>query len=222
MHNINVYIKNRQVLELFFSTTKTISETYNFILHSSLQSLKNELELHDNVIISILDVEEDFATTLTKKYFEDTHKYIFLGVGFSKSIDEILILFESNIKGYIDLSSNSSSIMTAIEEVKSGRFYVNDYTKDKLTQTFFNSPLLQKNSKNNNTKVENSVLLLQINVLTEKEKNVCNLLCKGLSYKGIAAILGITTYTVNQKARNIFKKLKVASRAELSFKMLSL
>ena len=62
---------------------------------------------------------------------------------------------------------------------------------------------------------------ISISALTEKESKVCKLLTQGYSYKEIAEIIGYTTYTVNQKSKNIYKKLGVRSRAELSYKILN-
>jgi DNA-binding NarL/FixJ family response regulator len=44
---------------------------------------------------------------------------------------------------------------------------------------------------------------ISISALTEKEMRVCKLLTQGYSYKEIAEIIGLTTYTVNQKSKNI-------------------
>jgi DNA-binding CsgD family transcriptional regulator len=46
-------------------------------------------------------------------------------------------------------------------------------------------------------------------------------LTKGHSYKEIAEIIGLTTFSVNQKAKSIYKKIGVRSRAELSYRILS-
>ena len=60
---------------------------------------------------------------------------------------------------------------------------------------------------------------IDIEALTEKEKKVCSLLIKGLTYKEISTLLGVTVFAINQNTKSIYKKLKVRSRAELSFRM---
>ena len=41
-----------------------------------------------------------------------------------------------------------------------------------------------------------------------------------MTYKEIANLLGVTTFAINQNTKNIYRKLKVRSRSELSFKIL--
>jgi DNA-binding NarL/FixJ family response regulator len=50
--------------------------------------------------------------------------------------------------------------------------------------------------------------------LTEREKEVLGLLCKGMRSKEIAAELFLSTDTVNSHLKNIYKKLHVNSRGE--------
>jgi DNA-binding NarL/FixJ family response regulator len=52
--------------------------------------------------------------------------------------------------------------------------------------------------------------------LTEKEKEVCRLLFKGLSNKEIASVLGVTEKTIKFHVTGIFEKSGVQSRSELS------
>lgn len=52
--------------------------------------------------------------------------------------------------------------------------------------------------------------------LTEQEEKVCHLLCQGASYKQISSQLFISLNTLKFHAKNIYSKLGVAGRAELS------
>ena len=56
---------------------------------------------------------------------------------------------------------------------------------------------------------------------TKKQKEVCDYLLKGYTYKEIAKFLGVTIFTVNQRTKSIYKKLKVNSRNELSYLFLN-
>ena len=59
---------------------------------------------------------------------------------------------------------------------------------------------------------------LNKNNLTEREKEVLQLLVKGLSYKEIAGLCFITVQTLNSHIKNIYQKLNVHSRSELAAK----
>jgi len=55
----------------------------------------------------------------------------------------------------------------------------------------------------------------EVSGLTEKEKEVCRLLVKGLANKEIASVLGVTEKTIKFHVTSIFQKFGVGSRAEL-------
>jgi DNA-binding NarL/FixJ family response regulator len=52
--------------------------------------------------------------------------------------------------------------------------------------------------------------------LTDQERNICQLLLDGLSYKQICASCHISMNTLKFHVKNIYQKMDVASRAELS------
>jgi DNA-binding CsgD family transcriptional regulator len=54
--------------------------------------------------------------------------------------------------------------------------------------------------------------------LTPREKEILELLIKGLSYKEIAAKCFISLDTLNSHIRNIYSKLNVHSRSEIAAK----
>ena len=51
--------------------------------------------------------------------------------------------------------------------------------------------------------------------LSNQEKNICKLLCDGLSYKQICATLHISMNTLKYHVKNIYTKCDVSGRAEL-------
>ena len=54
--------------------------------------------------------------------------------------------------------------------------------------------------------------------LTEREKEILQLLIRGNSYKEIARVIFISVETLNSHIKNIYRKLNVHSRSELSAK----
>ncbi|MEO8770443.1 MAG: helix-turn-helix transcriptional regulator [Ferruginibacter sp.] len=59
---------------------------------------------------------------------------------------------------------------------------------------------------------------MKSNTLTEREKQVINELSKGLGYKEIAGKIFISTETVKQHLKNIYRKMGVRNRMEASLK----
>lgn len=220
-YTIEVYIKNKLLLDWFISNVDEVKGLYNFNIHSSLNSLRNTLEFNNFKTISIVDIENNDTLLFTKFYSTHQNNYKFLGVGFNKKITDLTNLLSSNINGLLDIECSSYDFINAINLVNEGKYYISDNIKNSIIDNYLNSiSNLKYNNYNNNY---NEVVIQNSNkiILTNKEKNVCDLLSKGLSYKEIAIVLGITTFTVNQKAKSIFKKLNVKSRAELSYQILT-
>ena len=61
----------------------------------------------------------------------------------------------------------------------------------------------------------------QLEILTQQEQTVCKELIKGGSYKQICEALFVSSNTLKYHVKNIYSKLGVASRSELSSKLLS-
>ncbi len=55
--------------------------------------------------------------------------------------------------------------------------------------------------------------------LTSREKDIAQLICKGNTYKAIAAGLYISVRTVTTHVQNIFEKLKVSNKIEVINKL---
>jgi DNA-binding NarL/FixJ family response regulator len=53
------------------------------------------------------------------------------------------------------------------------------------------------------------------NILSDREKQVVELICKGMKNKGIADALFITETTVRHHLTSVFNKLEISSRLEL-------
>jgi DNA-binding NarL/FixJ family response regulator len=71
-----------------------------------------------------------------------------------------------------------------------------------------------------NKKQANHNLLLKSKV-TKREQQVIDLLLEGYSYLEVATFLSVSYATVNQHIKNIYKKFKVKSKAQLSAKLLN-
>ncbi len=93
-------------------------------------------------------------------------------------------------------------MLDAIDAVYKGESPMNGMIAAKVLDYF------QKHQKN-------STSLFQSN-LTQREKEILQLLIKGLSYKEIASNIFISLETLNSHIKNIYRKLDVHSRSELA------
>lgn len=51
-----------------------------------------------------------------------------------------------------------------------------------------------------------------VSLITPREKEVLQLLAKGMTYREMSVQLGITTETVKKHLKNIYRKLKVSNK----------
>jgi DNA-binding NarL/FixJ family response regulator len=220
---INIYCKEKIIIDWFNKMKEDLHGVYNFNFHSNLNSLKNELEIKMNISIVIIDIENEKYSLFTKAYFNEHEHIKFIGVGYKKGIAQIINLLENNIISYISIDDNGLGLVKAINSVRKGKSYFCDETKDYLIDSYISS-MNSKNKKyfvTGEDKTPNSNNLEIVKELTVKEKKVSSLLSQGLSYKEIASVMGVTTFAINQNAKSIFKKLNVRSRSELSYRMLN-
>jgi DNA-binding NarL/FixJ family response regulator len=220
---INIYCKEKIIINWFNKIQEDLGGVYIFNLHKNINSLKNELEIKQNISIVIIDIENVSYSLFTKAYFKDYNHIKFIGVGFKKGVEQIINLIDNNIISYISIEDSGLGLVKAINNAKKGKSYFCDETKDYLIDSYISSmnPKNIKHFVTGEDKIANNNNSEIIKALTVKEKKVSNLLSQGLSYKEIASLLGVTTFAINQNAKSIFKKLNVRSRSELSYRMLN-
>lgn len=215
---LSVHIKEKLVENWFNHIIKDVEGMYDFKFHNTLQSLKNELDLKQGKTIAIVDVEDVNYSLFTKEYFGVYENIKFIGVGVKKDVIEIVELIKSNISSFVNIESNSLELLRSIKSVENNKIYFCEQTKEHLVKQYIeqiqNNKVIKFNDTNGTVKLSS-----EIEALTEKEKKVSNLLAQGLSYKDIARLLNVTTSAINQNAKSIYKKLKVRSRAELSYRI---
>jgi DNA-binding NarL/FixJ family response regulator len=120
--------------------------------------------------------------------------------------DKIFNSIKAGAAGYILKNDAPEEIVDAIRKVHNGESVMNGRIARKVLQYF-------------NNKEEANTKKLDSYNLTIREKQVLELLIKGLSYKDIAAECFISNATVFTHVKNIYAKLDVHSRAELSGKL---
>lgn len=219
---INVYCKDKVVLNWVHQVQKELSGHYFFKFHRDLNSLKNELDLKNEPSVVLIDVEDNHYHLFTKSHFKGNKFIKFIGIGSNKETLEIINFFNNNLISYLSIENNSLDLIKAINKARLGKYYLCEDTAEKMIHYFLNNNIVEKPLSDftiQSIDNRNSNNLENTKKLTEREKNTANLLKQGLTYKEISTVLGITTFTVNQICKNLYKKMNVRSRAELSYKL---
>ncbi len=113
--------------------------------------------------------------------------------------DKIFTSLQAGAKGYILKGSSPDKIVSAVRELHAGGSPMSPSIARRVLDVF------QK------MKVAPEPVHLP---LTDREREILNLLAKGLLYKEIGELLNITTGTVKQHIHKIYEKLQVSNRTE--------
>ena len=118
--------------------------------------------------------------------------------------EKIFSALRSGANGYLLKKDNPQKIINAIIEVNNGEAPMNGMTAARVLEYF------QRERKTRSD--------IEASNLSAKEKEILAALNKGMSYKEIAGALFISVETINSHVKNIYRKLNVHSRSELSAK----
>jgi len=116
--------------------------------------------------------------------------------------EKIFGAIKAGANGYLLKKDSPQKIIDSIEQVHAGESPMNGMIASKVLDYF------QQQQKKNLTIANASI--------TEREKEILQLLIKGLSYKEIASSIFISVETLNSHIKNIYRKLNVHSRSELT------
>lgn len=109
------------------------------------------------------------------------------------------------ISGLVLKEKSAETLFKAIEKVCEGELWFDRSVMGETIRQLIN----EKNAPPKSTEAD------VIGTLTEREKQVVELICKGMKNKDIAENLFITETTVRHHLTSIFNKLEITSRLEL-------
>ncbi len=118
--------------------------------------------------------------------------------------EKIFGAIRAGANGYLLKKDTPQKILDSIQMVHQGESPMNGMIASKVLEYFMQE---QKTSS----------MLFESN-LTTRENEILQHLIKGHSYKEIAGVIFISVETLNTHIKNIYRKLNVHSRAELSAK----
>jgi DNA-binding NarL/FixJ family response regulator len=117
--------------------------------------------------------------------------------------DKIFKALKAGANGYLLKRDTPAKIIESIHAIMNGESAMNGLVAAKVLDYFRQQ---QKNE------------LMKANNISAREREILELLVKGLSYKEIAATCFISVQTLNSHIKNIYQKMNVHSRAEIAAK----
>lgn len=117
---------------------------------------------------------------------------------------------KKNIQGFISKDASLDEVEKAILHVSAGSIYYNKITRD-IMVSMFNAD----KGENNKTESVYSIAFDNYRALSQKEKNLFELIAQQKEVPEIAKILGRAEKTINNQTSIIYQKLNIHSRLEL-------
>ena len=179
----------------------TIDDIYEFIINHPDLSEEFYKKLDENT--NNPDVNKEFKDFYRYCEYIKNNKHNYHGGGFGAApvIQAIKCAERDIIFRYYEIKSTSIFVLEQLKQ------FVNDAYPDSKTVT--------TNIINCNTQDEQGI---DVSVLSPRQKQVYELLCKGYSDCEIASELKIKTTTVNSHNKEIFRRLDINDRRELIIK----
>ena len=106
------------------------------------------------------------------------------------------------VRGYILKDSATDEIIRAIREVQEGRYFLSSKISSFVVQDFVN-------------KKKKKMRLRSISILTDREREILQLIAEGLNNKDISQRLKLALKTVLVHRNNIMRKLEIHNQAQL-------
>lgn len=135
--------------------------------------------------------------------------------------DNKLIISSIEIGGALEVVLLSLALAYRIKEIQEENIQIRTQLQGYIAQVLSLEEKIQSHSKDDKNEAEQKILdIAQKHELTERETDVLIYLTKGLNNKQIADELFISVNTLKYHTRNIYEKLDVKRRAEITSKIL--
>ena len=117
--------------------------------------------------------------------------------------EEFLVrALSAGIKGYLLKDAVQEDLLRAVRAVATGR-------------SFFSPAIAQALAEDYVRQLQNKGLEDSYNLLTEREREILQLLAEGKSNKEVAAVLNVSPYTVETHRTHLMQKLNLHNTAEI-------
>ena len=200
---------NRRVLEEKLLGNKMFSVTFKGANGEEFLETMRAIKEDERPDIAIMDLEmpvlDGVATIATASALYPTIKFVVLTV--FDDDDKIFKAIKSGACGYLLKEESSITITSMLLNLwESGAGPISPSIAYKILQ------MIQNNEGEKKTK--ESSASEDFFLLSEREKEILQLICSGLDYKEIATKIFISRNTVKKHIFNIYNKLHVNSKAQ--------
>ena len=164
------------------------------------QAVERTRRLKPDVILMDLNMPEMGGIAATRAIKDEDPDRVVLALTVSEAEEDIVEMVAAGASGYVLKDVDPATLARSIQEAHEGRFQLDDTLTRKVIMRLGAS---MKRPRPHPAEP-----------LTEKETQVLRMVVEGLGNKAIATRLNMSEGTVKSHLRNIYRKLKVKTRAE--------
>ena len=157
-------------------------------------------ELEPDVIVMDLHMPELNGIDATRRIVADRPTTAVLVLTMLESDDSVFAAMRAGARGYLLKGADRAEIRRALEAVANGEVVFSAGIASRVLSFFAAGP--------------SAPALTPFPTLTEREREILDLVARGLTNTAIAQRLVLSSKTVRNHVSNVFTKLQVAGRAE--------
>lgn len=166
--------------------------------------------LKPNVVLMDINLDEgDSGIDIVRKLKPDNPEILFMMCTVYEEDEKIYEALTAGASGYILKKTAPVKLLEAIKELYEGGAPMSSLIARKVVAAF-----RQHRPAEALVPAENTTAAGNIRMLSSREKEILELLAKGMVYKEIAAQLFISAETVRKHVYHIYEKLHVNNRVE--------
>jgi DNA-binding NarL/FixJ family response regulator len=174
---------------------------------SAAEAMKNIPILKPNVVLMDINLGEgETGIDCVRQLKSENKNILFMMCTVYEDDEKIFEALSAGANGYILKKTAPLKLLEAIKELQDGGSPMSSQIARKVVAAFQHRSVEGMSSGNVNA--------ASLNTLSNREKEILELLAKGLLYKEIAAKLFISQETVRKHVYHIYEKLHVNNRVE--------
>ncbi len=194
----------RRNLEAFIATQKDTLLSFSL---NSVEQFLDRKNSYDEPFIVFCDlglpgISGKEGITYIRQLWNEVYIVVITGTDDERTIYDCI---ERGANGYVVKPFRVQELMNQIEIIRNGGALLSPQVALKLFKQIQKQTVALETSNYG---------------FTPREKQVVDESLKGLSYKEIASVLGISSTTVNDHLKNVYRKMGVRTKAELMRKIL--
>ena len=164
------------------------------------QAVDRARALRPDVVLMDLNMPEMGGVAATRAIKADDPDRVILALTVSEAEEDIVEMVAAGASGYVLKDVDPTSLAHTIQEAHAGRFQLDELLTRRVIMRL-GSALRQPHRRPSEP-------------LTDRETEILQMVCQGKGNRMIAQRLGLSEGTIKSHLRNLYRKLKVQTRAE--------